>query len=75
MNVREPPYLRAGNKLTLAAAADVQQTRLSAGAEAIVGLVIGPVGEQSLGGDVSIQRDAVHLSWTLVDELHGPEMK
>lgn len=55
----------------MATAADVEQTGLSTGAEPFIGGVVCPVGEQGLGGDVSIQRDSLHHAGTLVNELHG----
>lgn len=57
----------------MAAAADIQQTGLSTGAEALVGSVVCPIGEQGLGCNKSIQGDPLHLAWTLVDELHRSE--
>lgn len=61
--------------LTVSAAADVEQTGLSTGAEAFIRLVICPVGEQGLGCNVSIQRDTLHHSITLVNKLHRSEKK
>ena len=57
----------------MSAAADIQQARLSTGAEAFVGGVVGPVGEQRLGCNVSIQRDTFKISRTLINELHRSE--
>lgn len=57
----------------MSAGADVQQTGLSAGAEAFVGGVVRPVSEQRLGRNKSVQRDAVHHAVTLVNELHRSE--
>lgn len=56
-------------RLTVAAAADVQQARLSAGTEAFVGGVIRPVCKQGFRGNEPKQRDAFHLARTLVDQL------
>lgn len=59
-------------RLTVTAAADVEEARLSAGAEALVGSVVRPVGEQRRGGHVSVERNALHDARPLVHQLHGP---
>ena len=56
----------------MATAADVEDARLPAGAEALVGRVVRAVGKQSLGSDVAIERDALHDPRPLVHQLHGP---
>lgn len=55
--------------LTLAATADVQQARLSAGTEAFIGGIICSVCKQGFRGNEPKQRDTFHLAWTLVNQL------
>lgn len=56
--------------LTLAAAADVEQTRLAAGAESLIRCVVAAVGEERLGRHVAVQGDALQAARPLVHQLH-----
>ena len=56
----------------MATAADVEDARLPAGTEALVGSVVRAVGKQSLGSHVAIERNALHDPRPLVHQLHGP---
>lgn len=53
----------------MAASADIQEPRLSAGTEAFIGSIICPVGKHGFWGNKPIQRDAFHLARTLVNQL------
>lgn len=59
--------------LTVTAAADIQEPRLSAGTEAFVGRVLGPVGEHGFRCDEAKRRDTFKAALALVDQLQGPE--
>lgn len=62
-------------QLTVAAAADVQKTRLPAGAEPLVGLVLRPVGKHGPWRHEPIQGDPQHLACALVNQLQGSEQE
>lgn len=53
----------------MAATADIQETRLSAGTEAFIGGIICSVGKQGFRGNEPVKRDTFHLARTLVNQL------
>lgn len=53
----------------MAATADIQEARLSAGTEAFIGGIICSVGKQGFRGNEPVKRDTFHLARALVNQL------
>lgn len=62
-------YVTLSHILTVAAAANIQETGLSTGTETLVGGVLGPIGKHGFGCNKPVQRNSLKLPLTLINEL------